>query len=148
MIETQKVDIEGQLAAAQPALDEADNALKMVTAKDIGLLRGLKQPPNLIMRLFDCVLILLRQGLTYDDKAGWQVEVAKERLQLVTSWKSSLAVMSQSGFLDLILKFDRDKVNDEDVELLYPYRTAPDFTFTDAKKVSSHDWPRVRLYRH
>ena len=138
VINEQKVEIEGQLEAAQPALDEADAALKMVTAKDIGLLRQLKQPPNLIQRLFDCVIILLRKDLVRDDKMGNVAVTVKERLQLADSWKAALPLMAQSDFLDRILLFDRDGVNDEDVELLYPYLTAPDFNFETAKKVSSN----------
>ena len=131
MIDEQKKVIEAQLAEAKPALDEADNALKAITAKDVGLLKTLKQPPNLIQRLFDCVLILMRCSV----QPCAAVEV-KGRLQLQDSWKEALPVMSQSGFLGSILNFDRDKVNDEDVELLEPYLTADDFNFNDAKKAS------------
>ena len=138
VIFAQKDEIEAQLADAQPALDQADAALKMVTAKDIGLLRQLKQPPNLIQRLFDCVIILLRKGLVRDDKVGNTVETVKDRLQLTHSWQAALPLMAQSDFLDNILSFDRDAVNDEDVEFLYPYLTAPDFNFETAKKVSSN----------
>ena len=138
VIDVQKKDIEGQLADAQPALDEADNALKMVTAKDIGLLRQLKSPPNLIQRLFDCVLLLLREPIVMDPKVGNVAVTVKDRLQLSDSWKAALPLMAQSSFLDQILGFDRDAVNDEDVELLYPYRTAPDFNYESAKKVSSN----------
>ena len=138
LIDEQKRYIEGELEAARPALEEAESALKMVTAKDIGLLKGLKQPPNLIQRLFDCVLILLRKDLVRDEKVGNVAVVVKDRLQLADSWKAALPAMSQSNFLDSILNFEKDGVTDEDVELLYPYRCAPDFTFADAKKVSSN----------
>ena len=53
-------------------------------------------------------------------------------------WKAALPVMSQADFLDRIMTFDRDSVSDEDVELLYPYRQAPDFNFESAKKVSTN----------
>ena len=58
-----KGGIEKELAAAGPALEEAEVALRSIQAKDIGLLKNLKQPPNLIQRLFDCVLVLMRGQL-------------------------------------------------------------------------------------
>ena len=58
-----KGGIEKELAAAGPALEEAETALRSIKAQDIGLLKNLKQPPNLIQRLFDCVLVLMRGQL-------------------------------------------------------------------------------------
>ena len=36
---------------AGPALEEADSALRAISAKDIGLLKTLKMPPNLSARI-------------------------------------------------------------------------------------------------
>ena len=41
-------------------LEESENALKSITAKDIGLLKSFKQPPDLVKRVFDVVLILFK----------------------------------------------------------------------------------------
>ena len=38
--------VEEDLLAAKPALDEAEAALSAITAKDIGMLKALKKPPN------------------------------------------------------------------------------------------------------
>ena len=103
-IDEQKKVIDAQLAEAKPALDEADHALKAITSKDISVLKQLKQPPNLIQRLFDCVLILLRVNVQPPVAV-----VVKERLQLQDSWREATPVMSQSSFLASILNFDRDK---------------------------------------
>ena len=46
------------LAAAKPALDAALAALSSITPKDIGALKALKNPPDVIKRIFDCVLLL------------------------------------------------------------------------------------------
>ena len=67
------------LMAAKPALDDAENALSAITGKDIGMLKALK-PPELIKRLFDCVLVLFQEPLIPCD-----VEMVK-RLQLEVSW--------------------------------------------------------------
>merc|ERR1719478_1698647 len=60
VIGQQKDAVEEDLLAAKPALDDAENALKAITAKDIGLLKQLKQPPDLVKRVFDMVLILFQ----------------------------------------------------------------------------------------
>eukprot|EP00966_Prymnesium_polylepis_P001441 33079-Prymnesium_polylepis.1 len=44
--------------------------------------------------------------------------------------------MTDIGFLGSLERFNQDAINDETVELLYPYLTAPDFTTEDAKKVA------------
>lgn len=46
------------LAAAKPALEEALSALNSITAKDINNLKALKNPPDIVKRIFDCVLLL------------------------------------------------------------------------------------------
>jgi hypothetical protein len=53
-----KDDAERDLAAAKPALDEALAALNSITPKDIVGLKALKSPPDIIKRIFDCVLLL------------------------------------------------------------------------------------------
>jgi len=127
-----KAVVEGDLLAAKPALDEAEAALSAITAKDIGMLKSLKKPPELIKRLFDCVLILFQEPVIPCD-----VEMVK-RLQLCVSWERSSIVMSRASFLDDLFKFDKDAINDETVELLYPYDQAEDFTYADAKKASGN----------
>ena len=53
-----KEDAERDLAEAKPALDAALAALNSITPKDIGALKALKNPPDIIKRIFDCVLLL------------------------------------------------------------------------------------------
>ncbi len=53
-----KDDAEKDLAVAKPALDAALAALNSITPKDINSLKALKNPPDVIKRIFDCVLLL------------------------------------------------------------------------------------------
>ena len=85
-----KAIVEADLLAAKPALDEAEAALSAITAKDIGMLKSLKKPPELIKRLFDCVLILFQEPLI-----PCEVEEVK-RLQLCVSWDRASVVMSRA----------------------------------------------------
>jgi Microtubule-binding stalk of dynein motor len=57
-IATVKNDAERDFAAAKPALDAALSALNSITPKDIVGLKALKNPPDVVKRIFDCVLLL------------------------------------------------------------------------------------------
>jgi dynein heavy chain len=48
VIGQQKETVERDLEAAKPMLDEADNAVKQITPKDIGLLKAFKSPPTMV----------------------------------------------------------------------------------------------------
>ena len=53
-----KHDAEEDLKAAEPALNAALSALNSIAPKDITSLKALKNPPDVVKRIFDCVLIL------------------------------------------------------------------------------------------
>ena len=135
VIAQQKDVVERDLEAAKPMLAEAENALSAITAKDIGLLKSFKTPPDLVKRVFDVVLILFMKGVI-DVKAETVELKSGNRLQVISSWKESTVMMADIGFLPSINAFDKDMTNDETVELLYPYMSHPDFTPDDAKKVA------------
>lgn len=43
--------------------------------------------------------------------------------------------MSSSGFLQTLMNFPKDTINEEAVELLQPYLQMPDYNMESAKKV-------------
>ena len=45
-----------------------------------------------------------------------------------------MKMMADTGFLNKLLNFPKERINDETCELLQPYFDAPDFNFEDAKK--------------
>lgn len=53
-----KESAQKDLEAAKPALDAAVAALNSITPKDIASLKALKNPPDVVKRIFDCVLLL------------------------------------------------------------------------------------------
>ena len=135
VIAQQKDTVERDLEAAKPMLAEAENALKAITAKDIGLLKSFKTPPDLVKRVFDVCLILFMREVV-DVKVETVELKTGPRPQVVSSWKNATMMMSDIGFLPNIMSFDKDMTNDETVELLHPYMSHPDFTPEDAKKVA------------
>lgn len=53
-----KEEAETELNEAKPALDAALSALNSIASKDIVALKALRNPPDVIKRILDCVLIL------------------------------------------------------------------------------------------
>jgi hypothetical protein len=116
-------------------LGGAEDALKAITGKDIQMLKVLKKPPELFVRIFDAVLILFQKSLV--PCAAVEVNIKKQvTTQLEGSWQHASSMMADPRFLTWLQRFNKEAINDETVELLYPYLAAPDFTADDAAKVS------------
>eukprot|EP00741_Cyanophora_paradoxa_P017811 tig00021017_g17202.t1 len=128
-IAEEKAEAQKDLAAAEPALRDAEQALKGITPKDIQLLKTMKNPPDLIKRIFDGVLVLF-----YAEIVPTKMVEFKGRLQVLDSYPISLKVMADTQFLVKLLEFRRDDINDETIELLQPYLEMEDFNFEAAKK--------------
>ena len=63
-------------------------------------MRKLGKPPHLIMRIMDCVLILMRRKLN-------PIEMDPERPCPKPSWTEALKLMNQSQFLSMLLNFSK-----------------------------------------
>lgn len=134
-VETGKAQV--QLEAAQPALDEAAAALNVIsiskffkcklqllftkffqtiTTADIATVRKLGKPPYLITLIMDVCLILFRRKIK-----PVKVDVTKKFID--SSWDESLKVMAESGFLSKILRYPKDSINAEIIDLMAPYLT-------------------------
>ena len=99
------------------------------------MLKALKKPPELIKRLFDCVLVLKLPGAA-DRVRG---DRGQGRLQLEVSWKYSVPMMARPTFLESSCSSStRTQINDETIELLYPYTADEDMTYENAKKASGN----------
>lgn len=57
---------------------------------------------------------------------------------VVANYSASIRMMSESGFLQSLLSFPKEAINDETVELLQPYFSAPDFNYESARKASGN----------
>ena len=121
-----------KLAAAEPALLEAERALSTIKAADIATVRKLGKPPHLIMRIMDCALLLFQKGVA-------KVTMDPDRPGFINcNWGEALKMMGDTKFLGNLLNFPKDTINDEVVELLEPYLAAEDFNLERAKAVSGN----------
>ena len=77
----------------------------------------------------DCVMILFQKRLDpcQMDPNG--------RACMKPSWSESLKLMSNSGFLNGLLLFPKDTINEETVELMNPYFSMEDYNLETAKRV-------------
>lgn len=127
-IEADKVIAEGKLEAARPALEEAEAALNTIKPADIATVRKLGRPPYLITKIMDCVLLLFQRRLE-------STAIDEEKGGIKTSWAESLKMMSGGNFLQALLSFPKDTINDETVELLEAYFAGEDYNMDQAKRV-------------
>ena len=132
-IDAKKIEAEEDLKLAQPAMDEALEALNSIDQKSISQLKTMKNPPDLVKRIFDTVLLLRQLPMA---KIVWKM---KDKVGMVIDGsenykEEAMKMMADTGFLNKLLNFPKERINDETCELLEPYFDAPDFNFEDAKK--------------
>ncbi len=128
-----KLEAERDLEKAKPALDSAVEALNSISSKDINSMKSLRKPPDVIKRIMDCVLILYHSPIS---KINWH-EV-KDNMVIMASYEESLKLMNDLSFLQKLLTFPKEEINDETVELLQPYFRSVDFNYSSAKKASGN----------
>ncbi|XP_041462810.1 dynein heavy chain 5, axonemal-like [Lytechinus variegatus] len=127
-INVDKQAAETKLDAAKPALAQAEASLNTIKPAHISTVRKLAKPPHLIMRIMDCVLLLFQRRLE-------PCQLDPERPCPKPSWGDALRLMGSSSFLQTLMNFPKDTINEETVELLQPYLLMEDYNLETAKRV-------------
>ncbi|GAA49452.1 dynein heavy chain 5 axonemal [Clonorchis sinensis] len=127
-ISVDKANSEKKLEAAKPALMEAEAALETIKPIHISTVRKLGKPPHLIMRIMDCVLLLFQKHMD-------RVVADPEHACPKPSWGEALKLMGGANFLNGLLNFPKDLINEETVELMEPYFQMDDYNMEQAKRV-------------
>ena len=99
------------LDKAMPALMAAEDALNVLTKKDLSELKAYTKPPALVELTLAGVMTVLRKPPTWDE--------AKKQL-------------GDSQFMEKLLKYDKDKLDDQLLKKINKYTSNPDY---DAEKV-------------
>ena len=133
-----KTEVETDLLAAKPALDAAEAALSGISKGDIQSVAALGKPPEIIMRIIDtCLILFLKplQPVTPCDEAkgiDWCVTSS-----FLKPGEGQAILKGKDGdFLEMLMKFPKEQINDETVELLQTYLDYEDFTVENAAKAS------------
>jgi len=103
--EAQKAEVEADLAEAMPALEEALGALDTLTAKDIGEMKAMKDPPAPIKLVLQgvCILKGVKPARVKDD-TGKMVD---------DYWPNAVKMIGEATFLKSLSEFDKDTIPPE-----------------------------------
>ena len=128
-----------ELAEAQPHVDAANKALDSIRAQDIGEVKVLKKPSDIIKLTFDCVLVLFHQPMEQVKNAKFIIK--KEEVSFIQdSFGNAGKMMADTQFLNHLKWFGKegkDLMNGETVEFLMAYMKLENFNAVVAKSASS-----------
>uniref|UniRef100_A0A8C3PRY4 Dynein axonemal heavy chain 9 n=1 Tax=Calidris pygmaea TaxID=425635 RepID=A0A8C3PRY4_9CHAR len=112
-VEQKQKDCEEDLAKAEPALAAAQAALNTLNKKNLTELRSFGSPPSAVSNVTAAVMVLMAPG----------GKIPKDR-----SWKAAKASMARvDGFLDSLIKFDKENIHENCLKALQPYLEDPKF---------------------
>ncbi|XP_034941913.1 dynein heavy chain 6, axonemal [Chelonus insularis] len=103
------------LEAAMPALEEAQKALQSLNKNDINEIRVFNKPPPLVRYVMEAVCLLLGEK---------------------TDWATAKLVLSDLHFLDRLINYPKDKINDKLLKKLQSYINNPEFIPKNVAKQS------------
>ena len=116
-IAKQKKEAEEALEEAIPALEAAAEALNNLKKEEITEIRSFAKPHVLVQKVCECVVIM--RGI-------------KE-----VSWKSAKAMMSDTGFLNSLIRYDKDGITDKQMRAVNSYLKDPKFTPDEVMNIST-----------
>lgn len=134
IVEAIRNDAKEELRRAMPIMERALEALNSIDPRDIQLIRTYTNPPELIKRIFDGVLILKRYAL---QPTSWVPQGSHGHTLMDSYGISKSTLLANIYLLRELTNLPRDEMDDEMVELLQPYLNMADFNADTAKQKSS-----------
>ena len=104
------------LDEALPALAEAEEALRVLDKKDVSELKAYQSPPRLVELTLSGVLTVLRKP---------------------TTWDSAKKTMADPGFLNTLIFYEKDKIDDALLKKMSKFTTNPEFDPVKVEKGGS-----------
>ncbi|NXF09729.1 DYH9 protein, partial [Smithornis capensis] len=112
-VEQKQKDCEEDLAKAEPALAAAQAALNTLNKTNLTELRSFGSPPAAVSNVTAAVMVLTAPG----------GKIPKDR-----SWKAAKVAMARvDGFLDSLIKFNKENIHENCLKALQPYLQDPEF---------------------
>ncbi|XP_068770010.1 dynein axonemal heavy chain 9 [Struthio camelus] len=112
-VQQKQKDCEEDLAKAEPALAAAQAALNTLNKKNLTELRSFGSPPSAVSNVTAAVMVLMAPG----------GKIPKDR-----SWKAARVTMAKvDGFLDSLIKFNKENIHENCLKALQPYLQDPQF---------------------
>jgi len=115
-VQSQKDDVEADLAEALPALASAVKALDSLDKKSVGEVKGFAKPPAMVQYTLEAVCLLM---------------------EVKETWDESKKLMNRPDFLESLAKYDKDNIKPKIIKKLKKFMDNPDFTAEKVGKVSS-----------
>eukprot|EP00931_Biecheleriopsis_adriatica_P059471 TRINITY_DN3558_c0_g2_i1.p1 TRINITY_DN3558_c0_g2~~TRINITY_DN3558_c0_g2_i1.p1 ORF type:complete len:4446 (+),score=1220.06 TRINITY_DN3558_c0_g2_i1:273-13340(+) len=130
--EAVKADVEADLEEAMPALQEALGALDTLSAKDIGEIKAMKNPPAPVKLVLHAVCIMKGiKGNRVKDESGKMVE---------DFWGPSVKMVSESTFLSSLQSFDKDNIPPATIKKIQTFVPMDDFQPARVMTCSKAAW--------
>ena len=108
-------DAQADLDKALPAFEAAISSLKSLSKPDLIEVKGYAKPPPLVMKVMECVCILLGKK---------------------PDWDSAKKVLGDSNLLETLMNFDKDNIPPKVVKEINRYYDEPDFKPEIVERVS------------
>ncbi|KAJ3180788.1 hypothetical protein HDU85_003867 [Gaertneriomyces sp. JEL0708] len=124
-VQEKQADAERDLAAAEPALAAAAEALNTLNKANLTELKSFGSPSQEVVDVASAVMVLL-------SPPG---KISKDR-----SWKASKNMMAKvDGFLESLIKFDKENIDQSNLDALQPYLSNPNFNeeFMKSKSIAA-----------
>ncbi|XP_053596859.1 dynein axonemal heavy chain 6 [Microplitis demolitor] len=110
-----EIEARKDLEAAIPALEEAQKALQSLNKSDINEIKVFNKPPHLVRYVMEAVCLLLGEK---------------------TDWPTAKLILSDVRFLDRLINFPKDDIDDKLLKKLQSYLNNPEFVPNTVAKQS------------
>ncbi|KAG2377570.1 hypothetical protein C9374_009086 [Naegleria lovaniensis] len=128
IVQKERDEVTHDLKNAEPHLQAAERALDKITSASLSKIKKYQTPPEPIMRVMDTILIFRGLPIDKTEIEERSTDPKNPRKILKPSWRYAKEMMNNINFMQSLLKFDKDSISDEQVELVAPYMDDPTLT--------------------
>ena len=124
-IKKKQADVYTDLSKVEPAVQDAQNAVKSIKRQHLVEIRALANPPQLVKLALESICLLIGEA--------------------VTDWKSIKSITMKDNFISTIVNFNTDDITDDIREKMKAkYLTNPDYNFEKVNRASLACGPMVK----